>query len=319
MHYLGFDVAKKKVDGVLMSKAFQIKERFCITNEVSALSTLILKLKKDYPHLTIGAESTGICHLPVLHACEELNLDCTILNPLLTKQILQSSIRKRKTDIDDSVRIAKLLMQNEGRVMTYQEATDKSKVLVRSALKLGEMNQALRLHIKHVEAILDQVPEPLLKEEASMKENLKTLKKEAIKSVPKESRKLLESIPGVGAWLASTMLAEIGDIKRFDSGDALIAYAGLDPQIKQSGANLNTHGKITKRGSKHLRRALTCAAGIAKMHDPELKKYYTDKRSEGRKYREVLCILGRKVGFRVFAVLKRCTPYEKRETKEEQK
>ena len=280
---------------------------------------MISKFQVTYPHLTIGAESTGICHLPVLHACEELHLDCKIINPILTKQILQSSIRKRKTDADDSVRIAKLLMQNEGRIMTYQEATDKNKALVRSTLKLGEIHQALRLHIKHVEAVLGEAPEALLKEETATKENLKALKKEAIKSAPKEERKLLESIPGIGAWLATTMLAEIGDIKRFPDGDSLIAYAGLDPQIKQSGANLNTHGKITKRGSKHLRRALTCAAGIAKMHDPELKKYYKDKRDQGRKYREVLCILGRKVGYRVFAVLQRGTPYEKRELQEETK
>ena len=56
MHYLAFDVAKKKVDGVLMTKSFQVKERFCLNNDVTRLSELISKLKIVYPHLTIGAE-----------------------------------------------------------------------------------------------------------------------------------------------------------------------------------------------------------------------------------------------------------------------
>ena len=309
MYYLAFDVAKKKVDGVLMTKTFKIKERLLLENSPQALRDLLLRIKTNHPHLTIGAESTGIYHLPILKACEETGLNCTIINPLLTRQILKSSIRKRKTDSDDAVRIAKLLMQNEGRVMAYREATNKSKIYVRSTLKLSELYQALSLHKKYLGKVLDEIPEVIVQEEKELGQALKRMKKEAIAASPVKERKLLESLPGIGPWLASVILAETDSIKRFKNADSLIAYAGLDPTIKQSGANLNTQGKLTKRGSKQLRWALTCAAGIAKIHDPELKRYYLKKRSEGRKYREALCIVGRKLAYRIYAVLKRETPY----------
>lgn len=309
MHYLAFDVAKEKVDGVLMTKAFKIKKRLLLENSPRAIGDLLLRIKASHPHLTIGAESTGIYHLPVLKACEDTGLNCIIINPLLTRQMLKSSIRKRKTDTDDAVRIAKLLMQNEGRVMAYKEATNKSKIYVRSALKLSELYQALSLHKRYLGKVLDEVPEIIIQEEKELKQALKRMKKEAIAASPTKERKLLESLPGIGSWLASVILAEIDNIGRFKNADSLIAFAGLDPTIKQSGANLNTQGKLTKRGSKQLRWALTCAAGIAKIHDPELKHYYLKKRSEGRKYREALCILGRKMAYRIYAVLKRQTPY----------
>jgi transposase len=75
--------------------------------------------------------------------------------------------------------------------------------------------------------------------------------------------KLLRSIPGIGEVTAATILSEIGSIERFHSKKQLIAYAGLDPSVFQSGKFTATNNKISKRGSPYLRKALyqsACAA-----------------------------------------------------------
>lgn len=81
-----------------------------------------------------------------------------------------------------------------------------------------------------------------------------------IASLLKEFDTQLTSIPGVGVVLAATLLSEIGDISRFSSTDKLLAYAGLDPTVRQSGEFKSSQNRMSKRGSPYLRRAIWLAS-----------------------------------------------------------
>lgn len=83
--------------------------------------------------------------------------------------------------------------------------------------------------------------------------------KKQIASLLKEFDTQLTSIPGVGVVLAATILSEIGDISRFSSADKLLAYAGLDPTVRQSGEFKSSQNRMSKRGSPYLRRAIWLA------------------------------------------------------------
>jgi transposase len=74
--------------------------------------------------------------------------------------------------------------------------------------------------------------------------------------------KLLKSMPGIGRITAIVILAEIGDIQRFDTPKALCHWAGLTPRVRKSDQVVR-HGRITKQGSPYLRAALTRAATVA--------------------------------------------------------
>ena len=71
---------------------------------------------------------------------------------------------------------------------------------------------------------------------------------------------LLESIPGIGKYSAIVIVAEYGDISQFKNAKALTAFAGLDPSVKESGKFKGTRNKISKRGSRLLRKALNMVA-----------------------------------------------------------
>jgi len=120
----------------------------------------------------------------------------------------------------------------------------------------------------------------------------------------------LTTIPGIGAVTAAAILGEIGNIQRFDSLKQLVAYAGIDPAIYQSGQFEATQAHMSKRGSPYLRHALWIAATVARMHDSELKAYYDKRRAEGKAYGTVIGAICRKLLARIFVILRDQRPYE---------
>jgi len=84
--------------------------------------------------------------------------------------------------------------------------------------------------------------------------------------------KYLDSIPGITPFLAATILAELLPLERFQRINQIIAFAGLDPSVKQTGGKRGTHGPISKRGSPTLREALFLAAfgSFSKCHSLRL-------------------------------------------------
>ena len=82
--------------------------------------------------------------------------------------------------------------------------------------------------------------------------------------------------------LGAAILGEIGDVKRFATPQQLQAFAGMDPSVTQNDNFTGTQGKISKRGSPHLRRALYLAANIARRYDPVFKEHYDKLVARGK-------------------------------------
>lgn len=95
------------------------------------------------------------------------------------------------------------------------------------------------------------------------------------------------TIPGIGEISAATILSEYGDIKNFSNPNKMLAFAGLDPSINQSGT-LQSNGKMVKHGSGHLRYAIMNSAMAILRFSPEFYDYYLKKRSEGKCHRVAL-------------------------------
>lgn len=94
---------------------------------------------------------------------------------------------------------------------------------------------------------------------------------------------IIKSIPGIGDNLAARILAEIGDITKFKSYKQLIAYAGIDPRIYESGQETGEHLHITKKGNKRLRCLLYLAVICSirqRRDDNKIKDFYTKKKQQ---------------------------------------
>lgn len=120
----------------------------------------------------------------------------------------------------------------------------------------------------------------------------------------------ITTIPGIGTVLGAIILSEFGDITRFDKPSKLVAFAGIDASVKQSGDFEGTHNMMSKRGSPYLRKALFQAALVASNNDPVLKDYYQKKRSEGKHHKTCVGAVSRKLCYIIYAVLSKNKPYE---------
>ena len=122
--------------------------------------------------------------------------------------------------------------------------------------------------------------------------------------------KPINSIFGIGEFTTSIIIAEIGDINRFNNIKELTAYCGLDPSIKQSGKSVNIHGPISKSGNKYMRKVLyiiisniiTVVGKTKKENDIEI--YYRKKRNEGKHHYEAITACTTKLLRKILALCK---------------
>jgi len=133
---------------------------------------------------------------------------------------------------------------------------------------------------------------------------------------------LLQSIPGIGLLTAATILAEIGDFSAFSKPGKLVAYFGIDPSVMQSGEFTGTRNKMSKRGSRLLRRVLftTALANIRTKRNkqacnPVLLEFYKQK-CQSKPKKVALGAVMRKIVCIIFAVLRDRKPYELRSPQE---
>ena len=126
-----------------------------------------------------------------------------------------------------------------------------------------------------------------LQEEISLVENEISTHMSKIKSK-------IPTIKRIGEVSAATIIAELEDISRFNSPDAIMAFAGLDPRLYQSGTQ-EFKGRMNKKGSVTLRRVLMNCAESVICDNPVFYNYYRKKRDEGKAHRVALSHVARKL------------------------
>lgn len=154
---------------------------------------------------------------------------------------------------------------------------------------------ALRSFSFQIKQIINQI--------SFLEEQIKEIEIE-LSSLILELCPVITTITGIGDVLGAAIYSEIGDIKRFDKANQLVAYAGLDVAVKQSGEFVGTHSKISKRGSPYLRRAIWLAATVAAFKDPSLSLYYQKLRERGKAHGTAVGAVARKLTNIIFAVLR---------------
>ena len=141
---------------------------------------------------------------------------------------------------------------------------------------VGASDSALSIQITHTIAQIELLDSQLNSVEAQMTE------------IMKFHDSVIMTIPGIGYINGGMILGEIGDIHRFSSPSKLLAFAGLDPSVYQSGNYSARRTRMSKRGSKVLRYALVNAAHNVVKNNATFKAYYDAQMAEGRTHYNAL-------------------------------
>lgn len=221
---------------------------------------------------------------PELNSFFKGNLNLNVSYQLLKNYSSPQAILELELDI-----LSEFLIKNShGR---YRE-DDAIRLRELAQNSVGINNPSLALQIKHAILQIELYDEQIAEVELLYKQIVDSMKTTIL------------TIPGMSYNQAAVILACIGDINRFNQSCQLLAYAGLDPSVSQSGNFQARSTRMSKRGSGMLRYSLIYSAHNVVLHNDTFKNYYNLKRSQGKTHYSALGHTAHKLVRVIFKMLK---------------
>lgn len=158
------------------------------------------------------------------------------------------------------------------------------------------------------ELILKQKANVLIHLESHLKE-LTAMMIDLCRSDMGDDIDIMTSLRGIGEQTATNFLVEMGgDIRKFKDHKKLIAMAGLDPAIYQSGKH-DGQGRITKRGNRHLRRVIWLMTIRVIQYNDCFRQHYQKRRQDGLPFKKAVLATAHKLLRTIFAMLTQRTTF----------
>lgn len=285
--YIGLDVHERESQLAIFKKGGRlVEERRVLTKRLPGFLSSLPAEKKH-----VGMESVGFTY-PVFDALKEAGCDVSVCNPYTIRERARSKI---KNDRVDARTLGDLLRSNYfPRSHIPDEETREKRLLTKERVAYGVRRAELKTSIKwmlkrrgievkrplsiqgreqlrslHLHEIDNRLRELDLVE--SIVKELDGKIRAAVSKDPKA--KLLDTIPGLGAYTALFLSSALDDVNRFEDSKQACAYLGLVPSLHQSG-DVSYTGHITRIGNKWLRRNLLECARWSVKNDPHLKEFF---------------------------------------------
>ena len=320
--FLGIDISKLTLDITLYNEAGVKKSMHIkISNDAKGFKELLKWLNKqkvDVKQSVFCMEHTGTYGLDLQVFFEEKDISYSAVSPYEIKHSL--GITRGKNDKIDSFKISyycqlhakelklsklssktiralKLLLNERNRIVkmqTVEKQTSTEFKSISSKLFAKRSKQRLNTFSEQIEQIENEI-KSLIEAEPELKKNYN----------------LAKSVIGIGLVNAVSFIVHTNNFKAFEDGRKYACYSGIAPFEESSGTSVKGKTKVSHMANKKIKTNLTQAAKSGVQHDPGLKKYYKRKREEGKEHGTVMNAVKFKIILRVFAVVKRGTPYVK--------
>ena len=198
-------------------------------------------------------------------------------------------------------KIAKILIPG-----SYGKQTDVSvdRIVKAAQVSVGTSSATKEIILRQKASLLTQLEEHL--------QELTDILIELCQGKIQGDMDILTSMKGIGEKTAVNFLIEIGgDIKQFESHKKVIAMAGLDPAVYQSG-KIDRKGRISKRGNRHLRRVIWLMTTKVIQFNERFKQYYWKRIKDGLPYKKAVLATAHKLIRVMFAMLRNKTLFDAR-------
>jgi len=322
---IGLDISKSTLDATTVRWNERQSSHDSFLNKKLGFK----QLKKWVDKQSLSSDSILFCmeHTGYYtqHLCEFLtlnSLDYALINPVKIKRSM--GLRREKSDKADSRVIAMygLKFQEEFHIGTAlkDELLD-LQLLIAHRKRLQTREIAFHNQEKHLSHCLSsKVSKVILKNVKSQKKYFAKQRKEIERRIDefleetsalKKSYDLLTSIPGVGRIIALYTIVHTHNFTQIYDPRKFSCYCGVAPFKKESGTSLNKGSRVSFFGNKKLKAFLNFGAMNAVKYDPQLREYYQRKVNEGKSKMSVLNAVRNKLIHRMFATVKRGTPYVK--------
>lgn len=320
-HFVGIDISKLSLDASFYGKPLYQK----FSNDHNGFQALLSWASKNVgsdPVATIVFyfEHTGFYSLLLAVFMEENGCNFSIISPLQIKRSL--GIARGKNDKIDSRRIAAYGYEKRD---GYVAVKLPSKAILKLQSLMTLRDRLARQRGAFVGTLKEQssfLPADQLSVLAETYTNLiKALTQEisriekAVKTIIQQDAELsktfglITGIKGVGLLVAAYLIVYTHNFTRFDNWRKCACYAGIAPFETTSGTSLRGKNKVHPVANKQIKKMLHMAAVSAAHTDKEMMAFYIQRTKGGKSKMNVINIIRNKILARVFAVVKRGTPY----------
>lgn len=279
----------------------------------------LLKVLKRLGRVRVVLEATGLYGLDVALALSaEEGVELMVANPRAVRNFARAMMQRSKNDQLDAV----VLQEFAARMPFKAWARPARNTLalwamarrleVLTAQRVAERNRQHAARLSH--AIPAVVRREIAHSVRTVGKAILRLRRAALGCIRADEQllrryELLCSIPGVGTISAIQVLAELALLPEDRDVRQWVAYAGLDPREYSSGISVRKHTRISKVGNGHLRRALYMPAMVASQHEPHLRGFYKHLLERGKKKRQALTAVARKLLHAMYGMFRSGQPY----------
>ena len=309
---LGIDVGKSDLTlAWLKDRKFSDK---LVENNLKGFKQILKFSKETASKVEVYLEATGRYGEEVTDFLSSKGFDVKVINPTQIRDFARVKLTRHKTDKVDARIIAEYGSIFGGRTYTkIKENVKELRELYRASLVLKEELVTTNNHLENKELLPKSVADLWKKRVEDLEKDLQLVEKkmkEIIFADPdlKLKFELLIKIQGIGEGTAIAVLAEVTRLENFKTARELAAFIGLTPRHRTSGSSVRGKPRISKMGLKTLRKALYLPALTAMRFNPTLKKFAEKLKERGKKFKQIICAIMRKLVHIIFGVLKYDVP-----------
>jgi transposase len=318
MFYLGVDVAKAKLDCMLLdSSSGKLKSKSIANTPAGFVQLLewLVKNKAAKPHVVM--EPTGMYHEGAALALTDAGLIVSLVNPAQLRSFAQGLGVKTKTDKADSAVLARYgATQHPDPWQPPSASARRLKALLtrRDAIADDLQRERNRQEANDFSSVPEAVRESIAQSIAFLEAELERLEKLIAAHIDddpdlRNKKDLLETIPGVGPRVASHMTALFAG-RRFERAEQLAAYLGLVPVQWESGSSVRGRPHMSKAGPAYLRKVLYMPAVVARRCNPHIKSLNDRLLAKGKSKMAAIGAAMRKLAHLCFGVVHTGKPYD---------
>jgi transposase len=320
---IGIDISKSKLD-VCIIKNIQEKQLayLQVSNCPKGIKELFKTLKAHQSttsDMIFCFENTGVYSMHLCYVLQDKKIQYAMVPAIEIKRA--KGLVRGKSDKADSYDIAQYAITHEHKLIYTQlpeEDLMKLKLLLTEREKCIKALSMFDTTKENKDFLPDAITKQVMKVNSqtikALKKQLAVLEKniqEVIKAneTIKKQFDLATSVPGVGPQTAIQLIVTTRCFTAFEQWRQLACYAGVAPFEYSSGTSIRGKTKVNHMANKKLKSLLNMAALAAKKYDPQLKEYYERKTQDGKNGMLVMNALRCKIISRVFATVKRETPF----------
>lgn len=311
---VGIDVSKKDLSISLILNKNILQTN--ITNDNSGFikfSKWIAKYK--ITKIKACMEATGAYSISFANYLYSKEHNVSIVNPVCINAFAKSKLSRHKTDKIDSLIIAEYASKHDLRpYIPKDQSMLELKDLYRCIQNLKSQKRDINNLLEHSESMskdacrsYNKVINYLTKEVEKVEHKIDHLleKNQKLKSDIEN----ICTIPGVARTTAIAVLSEAPDLSLFKDARQLGAFAGLTPKHHCSGTSVKKQSRISKIGSRNLRKALYFPAIVAKNHNPLFSQFSQKLLNKGKPAKVIIIAIMRKLLHIIFGIVKNNTPF----------